>query len=127
MFSTVRAVYASENYQLTNSVFNNFYGKENGKFLTMGEILTRSKNSNSSPGILQNSRKFLLFGDPAQTLAYPILENEVLSINDRPLGLDTIRALQTVELKAGLNYRMDKLQPISTGFYTLQYLTSLLI
>jgi hypothetical protein len=98
MFSTVRAVYASENYQLTNSVFNNFYGKENGKFLTMGDILTRSKNQNSAPGILQNSRKFLLFGDPSQTLAYPILENEVLSINDRPLGmiLDTIRALQTV-------------------------------
>ncbi|HQX43371.1 MAG TPA: type IX secretion system sortase PorU [Saprospiraceae bacterium] len=101
MFSTVRAVYASENYQLTNSVFNNFYGKENGKFLTMGEILTRSKNQNSAPGILQNSRKFLLFGDPSQTLAYPILENEVLSINDRPLGpiLDTIRALQTVRVK----------------------------
>lgn len=98
LFSTVRPVYADANYILTRDVFDQLYNIENGKHLTMGEILKRAKNKNGSS---ENTRKFMLFGDPSQTLAYPKLENEILSINDKPLSQspDTLRALQTVKIK----------------------------
>lgn len=101
MFSTVRPVYANDNYQLTNSVFKFVHKKENGRFLTLGEILSRSKNVNSGGGFTSNSRKFMLFGDPAQTLEYPQFQVEISEMNGKPMAgnTDTIKALQTVVLK----------------------------
>ncbi|MDQ3141223.1 MAG: type IX secretion system sortase PorU [Bacteroidota bacterium] len=101
LYSTVRAVYADDNFQLTRAVYNHLFDKINGVPITIGEILRIAKNENSSGGIKENSRKFMLFGDPSQTLAYPKLEQRIVSINDKPLSAitDTIRALQKVTVK----------------------------
>lgn len=103
LFSTVRAVYSSDNFDLTNSVYKYLFEFENGYPLTMGEIMRRAKNDNASSGNMANlnTRKFFLFGDPSQKLAIPILKNAVLTINDKPLIAvpDTFRALETVNVK----------------------------
>ncbi|MBK9272198.1 MAG: type IX secretion system sortase PorU [Saprospiraceae bacterium] len=101
LFSTVRPVYANDNYQLTNAVFKFIRKKENGKYLTLGEVLAKSKNANSGGFFTTNARKFMLFGDPSQTLAYPKNDIEIVSMNGKPIqeATDTISALSTVTFK----------------------------
>jgi len=101
LYSTVRPVYANDNYQLTNSVFRFVREKANGKYYTLGEILAKSKNANSGGGFTANARKFLLFGDPSQTLAYPTNAVVLDSINGKALGqnADTLKALSSITLK----------------------------
>ncbi|MEI2694156.1 MAG: type IX secretion system sortase PorU [Saprospiraceae bacterium] len=100
LFSTVRAVYSDDNFDLTSSVYNYIFQFENGLPLPLGEIMRRAKNDNSAGFIRTNSRKFLLFGDPAQRLAIPLLKNEVDSINSKPLSAvaDTFHALETMNV-----------------------------
>lgn len=100
LFSTVRAVYSDDNFDLTSSVYNYIFQFENGLPLPLGEIMRRAKNDNSAGFIRTNSRKFLLFGDPAQRLAIPLLKNEVDSINHKPLSsvADTFHALENMQV-----------------------------
>jgi hypothetical protein len=48
LFSTVRAVYSDDNFQLTKGVHSKFFEKTNGRYYTIGEILKISKNENTS-------------------------------------------------------------------------------
>ncbi|MBK7811847.1 MAG: type IX secretion system sortase PorU [Saprospiraceae bacterium] len=104
LFSTVRPVYANDNYQLTNAVFQFIRVKENGKYLTLGEILIKAKNSNTGSFFTTNARKFMLFGDPSQTLAFPKSEVEISSMNGKTIqsANDTIRALGRVTFKGNI-------------------------
>ena len=100
LFSTVRAVYASSNYQLTRSVFDTIFTKVDNEYASLGEILRVAKNSSSAS--VQNSRKFTLIGDPAQKLALPEYNVGTTKINGRELTgiqLDTIKALQKVTIE----------------------------
>ncbi len=72
LFTTVRSVYASKNFQLTRSVFRQMFKKEDGEFLRIGEIMRRAKNDNPSDN--SNARKFFLIGDPTIKLSVPPLE-----------------------------------------------------
>lgn len=101
LYSTVRAVYSDDNFQLTRAVHNKLFEKTNNRYYTIGEILKIAKNLNSSGGIKLNSRKFMLFGDPSQTLAYPKHTIAITSINDRPLQTikDTFKALDKLTIK----------------------------
>ena len=101
LFSTVRAVYSDDNYHLTRAVHNKLYEKIGKRYQTIGEILTSAKNENSSGGIKLNSRKFMLFGDPSLTLAYPDYSHAITSINNKPLSSvqDTFKALERMTIK----------------------------
>ena len=106
LFSTVRAVFANENYVLTRAVFDLMIPKNGEAQQTIGEILMKGKNASSFGGILENSRKFMLFGDPAQYLALPKLEHRVTSVNDKDITqVDSFKALQKVSIKG---YVSDK-------------------
>ncbi len=124
LFSTVRAVFSSDNFDLTNSVYKYVFEFENGAPLSMGEIMRRAKNENSNTGSRFNSRKFLLFGDPAQHLAIPIYKNSVVSINDKVLSAvaDTFRALETVKVKGFVhNQQGEKQTDFSGKLYATVY------
>ena len=96
LFSTVRAVYASENYALSLATLEKLFKKDANGYPTLGDILISAKNE----VLGANSRKYFLFGDPSQKLAYPKFEAEVTSLNGAPLNTtDTIRALEKVTLK----------------------------
>ncbi|MBK8955329.1 MAG: type IX secretion system sortase PorU [Saprospiraceae bacterium] len=117
LFSTVRAVYSDDNFDLTSSVYKLLFQFENGKPLPLGEIMRRAKNEHASGFILVNSRKFLLFGDPAQHLAIPLYKNKVTTINDKPIGtaVDTFRALERVNVRGVVTDQNDVLQSDFNG------------
>ncbi|MBK9107703.1 MAG: type IX secretion system sortase PorU [Saprospiraceae bacterium] len=117
LFSTVRAVYSDDNFDLTSSVYNLLFQFENGKPLPLGEIMRRAKNEHSSGFILLNSRKFLLFGDPSQHLAIPQFKNKVTTINGKAVGsaIDTFRALERVNVSGIVTDQNDVLQSTFNG------------
>ncbi len=101
IYSTVRAVYANENYRLTNETLEEAFKKTNNSYPTLGDMLRVAKNNLSTAGVRSdNNRKYGLFGDPAQKLAYPDLETEVTSVNGQALSTqDTFKALQKIQIK----------------------------
>lgn len=103
LYTTVRSVYASKNFRLTQSVFDTLFKKDNGRYLSIGEVLRRSKNSNPSDNT--NARKFLLIGDPSLHLNLPELIVSTFSINGKDINdspIDTLGALSTIEIKGGV-------------------------
>ncbi len=101
LFSTVRAVYANTNAQLTQAVFDNIYTKKNAQAQTLGDIIVAAKNS-SSTGV--NGQKFTLLGDPSMRLALPRYQISTTTINNKSADnfSDTIKALQTVTVSGDI-------------------------
>lgn len=102
LFTTVRAVYISDNKKLAQSVFDTIYTKENGSYLKIGELLRRAKNTTTADE--DNNRKFTLIGDPAMTLALPKFNVATHTINGVAVSEvpDTIRALQKVTITGSI-------------------------
>ena len=100
LFTTVRSVYASKNFRLTQSVFNEIFTKSGNRYLTLGEILQYAKNDNRGDDI--NARKFLLMGDPSMNLSIPEALVRTTSINGAPIQdlpfIDTVGALDRVRV-----------------------------
>jgi hypothetical protein len=65
--STTRPVFSSTNYQLNLAFYQHAFRRENGDFLSLGEVFRRTKNS-SQNGVL--NRNFVLLGDPAMRIGY---------------------------------------------------------
>jgi len=104
LFTTVRSVFASQNFRLTRQVFNNMWTKEGGEFLSIGEIMRRSKNDN--PNDATNARKFFLIGDPTLRLTIPNLDirtdrinGVTLTENDDPIR---VSALDQVSIESSV-------------------------
>ena len=100
LFTTVRAVYSSQNKQLTDAVFRNIFDRQaNGDIYTIGDISILAKNE---IGDSENKRKFALIGDPSQKLAIPKYNVVTTSINGiaiDTMNQDTIQALQKVTIE----------------------------
>jgi len=101
LFTTTRAVYASENARLTESVFENVFKKEFGDYLRIGDIMQRAKNIGVDT-IRENARKFSLIGDPTLRLSAPqhnVILDEVNGNTNQGTIIDTLSALETVRIK----------------------------
>ncbi len=117
LLSTVRAVYANENFALTFETFDRMFKKVNNEYPTLGDIILSSKNN----VIGSNSHKYYLFGDPSMKLAYPKYDIAITTLNDKPMdGTDTLKALQKVNLKGFIK---DKNSNKNTQFNGLLYVT----
>lgn len=101
LYSTTRAVFASDNYRLVDSVYDTLFSKVGGQLQTLGEIIMRSKNNNFEDTLRINARKFSLIGDPAMRLSVPPLNIETSSINgiSATVFTDTLRALDKVTIE----------------------------
>lgn len=101
LLSTTRIVFASQNFNLNRSVFNNnLFEKVDGEHKTLGAIMTTAKNRIDQNSFVTNNRKFALLGDPALKLAYPRKEAVTTSINSQPYEeSDSIKALQRVTME----------------------------
>jgi hypothetical protein len=101
ILSTVRAVYAGENYLLTKAVHDFIYERDNGVPQRIGEIMRLAKNSARAGGDDSNNRKFSLFGDPSMKIALPEFEVSTTKINGVPVQdfADTLGALDFVEIE----------------------------
>ena len=101
LLTTTRPTYASDNQYLINGVYNNAFVKTNGKYPTLGDLIMISKNfASGSNSFDPNARKFVLLGDPALQMAYPVLHVVTKSIvsNKQTSGSDTLKALSTVTI-----------------------------
>lgn len=95
LVTTTRPVNSSTNFNLNRAFYQAFLSKQNGQFLTMGEIFKLTKN-NSASGVA--NRNFSLLGDPSMRLAFPEANMVVESITTNE-QTDTLRALSKVTIK----------------------------
>jgi len=101
LLTTVRAVYAQQNADLTEKAMQSLFERNQGRVRSIGEAMKIAKNSFVSSSITLNSRKFALIGDPAQKLAIPELQVFTETINEHipdPTQPDTLKALQKITL-----------------------------
>lgn len=94
LFTTSRPTYGTPNFLLACNFYNIALVPQNGTMPRLGDIIRLAKNQ-SAPD--NNTKKFVLLGNPAMTMAYPALRVVTDSINRKPMGEspDTLRALQT--------------------------------
>ncbi|MBP7183965.1 MAG: type IX secretion system sortase PorU [Saprospiraceae bacterium] len=117
LFTTVRPVFASSNETLVQNVIDQQFFQPNGLQLPFGEVMRLSKNLSS------DSRKFLLIGDPAVRLAFPINKVVTTKFNNIDIAsgvIDTVRALQKVVVEG---YVSDINGNILTDFNGTMYPT----
>ena len=101
LFSTTRAVFASDNKRLVSSVYDTMFTTQGGQLQTLGEILMRGKNKNVQDTQKINARKFSLLGDPSMRLSVPLLNVETSKINGISVSefSDTLKALKQVTIE----------------------------
>ena len=101
LFSTTRAVFASDNKRLVSSVYDTMFTTQGGQLQTLGEILMRGKNKNVQDTQKINARKFSLLGDPSMRLSVPLLNVETSKINGISVSefSDTLKALEQVTIE----------------------------
>lgn len=101
LLSTTRAVYISGNERMVASVFDRLFESVDGKRLSIGENFSAAKNTLTG-GTRDNSRKFVLIGDPSMKLALPKVNITTTFINDHDIldgQPDTLRSLEQVTIE----------------------------
>lgn len=122
LFTTTRSVYAHQNRALTTATAKYLLSDDISHTKTMGEVLLKGKNEViASTG--ENTRKFMLIGDPSQVVAAAQYEIRTTKINDSPVtdqSQDTLRALETVTIEGDI---LDSLGNVYTSFNGVIYPT----
>lgn len=99
LMSTTRVVYSAPNYTLNRNIYDYaFRTASDGRSMRLGDIIRMAKVS-SGPGM--NKRNFLLLGDPALRLAWPVHGKVVTdSINSISVEFktDTLKALSLITI-----------------------------
>ena len=99
MMTTARVTFASESIKLMKLLYEHLFDMEGGKYITMGDVYVHAKQVGDA-----NSKVYVYLGDPALRLNYPENTIEITSINNHePNQLDTLRALQTVNITGVIN------------------------
>ncbi len=122
LITTTRVVYSGPNYTLNRELLSNLFSKQNGKRLTLGQVLCRTKQSNALKSD-QNKLNFALIGDPALRLAYPELTARITGINGHGIREDfpdTIQAMSTVTMEGEI---LDSDGSAASGFDGIVYAT----
>jgi len=112
LYSTTRATYAGANATLNKNFYTYTLQKSEGQYLRMGDVIRLSKNASGST---ENTRKFVLLGDPALKFAFPKQNVVTLKINDVSIiePTDTLTALSNVSVSGEMQ---DYLGHKLTGF-----------
>ncbi len=98
LLTTTRMVYGGANQALNENFYKYVFEKDaNNKNYRLGDIIRLTKNATEEGN---NTRKFILLGDPALKLAYPKHRIRVESINGTPVTeiTDTLKALSKVSI-----------------------------
>lgn len=118
LMTTTRSVYIGPNETFINKLFQILYSREEGRYLSNGEILAKAKNNSTGADRLA----FVLLGDPSMTLAFPHEKVILESMNGKNIeqeGLDTIRALEQITLGGSVRNQANELIDDFNGTLTL--------
>lgn len=103
LMSTTRVVYSAPNYALNRSIYDvALSAAADGRSMRLGDIIRQAKTSS---GAGMNKRNFLLLGDPALRLAWPVQGSVVTdSINGVHVSMpsDTLKALSLITVSGHL-------------------------
>lgn len=103
LMSTTRVVYSAPNYALNRGIYDvALSAASDGRSMRLGDIIRQAKTSSGSG---MNKRNFLLLGDPALRLAWPLQGSVVTdSINGVHVSLpsDTLKALSLITISGHL-------------------------
>lgn len=110
-YGTTRTVYASYNCLQNQSFMKYLLGSKNGRRFTIGEAAYLAKNDfvSGSTEKLINKLQYVLLGDPALTLASPIEQAVIDSINGKAVsdGIQQLKAGSKVTLKGHIPGHTD--------------------
>ncbi len=99
LMSTTRVVYSAPNYMLNRRIYDYIFSTApDGRSMKLGDIIRLAK-INSGTGM--NKRNFLLLGDPALRIAWPVQGRVVTdSINSMSVEVatDTLKALSLITI-----------------------------
>lgn len=120
LFTTVRLVYATPNFNLNKKFYECAFEPINGEMPRIGDLyrITKRNSGNNT-----NNRNFTLLGDPALMLNYPVNNVVTTEINNVPVtstSSDTLRALSLVTVKG---YIADTTGAQMSGFNGILYPT----
>jgi hypothetical protein len=102
LLTTTRVVFSFSNRIINNNYLQfALHPDTSGGYRSLGESIKVAKNyTYQTSGDIANNRKFTLLGDPALTLAYPILKIRTTKVNNIPATqADTIRATEKVVIE----------------------------
>ncbi|MCI5082611.1 MAG: type IX secretion system sortase PorU [Saprospiraceae bacterium] len=122
LLTTVRAVFANQNEQLTQEALRRIFERQDGRITTMGEAVSRAKNSFTSVSLETNSRKFILIGDPSQPVGVPVYEVRTTQINGIGVGevsQDTLSALEEVNVEGVVTDVNGNIKSDFSGFVNI--------
>ncbi|MBL7859043.1 MAG: type IX secretion system sortase PorU [Cyclobacteriaceae bacterium] len=95
LVTTARPVNSSTNFGLNSAFYDAVFDREDGQYLTLGEIFRRTKNGSTS-GVA--NRNFSLLADPSLLLAMPQHQAVITEIKTAT-GSSTLSARSTVIVK----------------------------
>jgi hypothetical protein len=104
LFTTTRLVYSAPNFTLNRNFYFNLLEDQPWGPPTMGDVIRMTKVAS---GGQVNNRNFVLLGDPAQRLSYPLEKVTTTTINGATVQnyLDTLNALQLVTVTGRMQHR----------------------
>ena len=116
LMTTTRVVFA-----FSNRIMNNNYLQialqtgPDGRYRALGDAVKDAKNyTYQTSSDIANNRKFTLLGDPAVTIAYPVLKVQPTKINGTPAtAVDTLSAAEKVIIEGEVR---DVQGNLLTGF-----------
>jgi hypothetical protein len=102
IFSTSRVAWASPNFSMNKQFIKYLFEKQNGRHLTLGEVMKNSKNDCKDVRL----KSYVLLGDPSLTLAYPDEYNTTITeINGKTLSEEPVnfKAFEKITIKGQVN------------------------
>ena len=114
LFTTSRLVYSAPNFTLNRNFYLNLLNEQPWGPPTMGDVIRMTKVAS---GGSVNNRNFILIGDPAQRLSFPLHGVETLTINGDDVNslTDTINALELVTVTGRMRNRNGQLMQDFNG------------
>ncbi|MBK6963923.1 MAG: type IX secretion system sortase PorU [Bacteroidales bacterium] len=97
LFTTSRPTFGTPNFSLSRSFYDIAFKRINNEMPYLGDLIRLSK---LSAGADNNSKKFVLLGDPAMKMAYPEFLIQTLQVNGRDISevADTLKALSEITI-----------------------------
>lgn len=114
LFTTTRLVYSAPNFRLNINFYDKLLEEQPWGEPTMGDVIRMTKVAS---GGQVNNRNFVLLGDPAQRLSYPLEQVTTATINGISVQdmVDTLRALQLVTVTGRMQTREGQPMPDFNG------------
>ncbi len=120
MFTTARATFGGSNFNLNTALFDYMFELNGEEYYRFGDLIRLAKNNGGVDG---NDKKFILLGDPALHLAYPMHDVVTTRINNEEVSStpDTLQALSKITVEGEVINPLGGGDGFSGTLYSIVY------